>query len=137
MKEKDIEEKLKRMAELLKHFKPIQAEIDMEKKEYADLETELIGLAKNEKWPDSRAFTNGQIKINPGKGALAVLTDAEHAEHSFDKAAIIARDKRWTRFYKPVYKLIKNRVKEEAKPEELKVLGLEIVKDDSISVEVF
>lgn len=137
MREKDIEEKLARMKVLSNFYRPLEAQAETAKKEYAAIEAELIEYAKAERWDDTKSFDNGSIKINPGKGALAVMTDPAHSDHSFDKAALIARDRGWKRFYKPVYKLIKNRVKDEADAEVLSALGLEIVKENSITVEVF
>ncbi|MBN2134145.1 MAG: hypothetical protein JW737_00290 [Acidobacteria bacterium] len=131
--EKQIGEKLARMAQLKAEFKPLKAKAD----EFNALQQEIIdwGLKKGSGY--EKSFEHGSVKVSSGRGKLVPVSDEMTVRKAFLAAAEKAKANGWKRFFKTVYEIVANRVKEEATEEQLKELGLKVAIEDSVKVETW
>ncbi len=132
MKEKQVEKALKTMADLKAQFAPLEAQVKEMKGEYADLENAVAEWAEEADFRGDKFFEHGSVKVTSGKGKL-VLDGAA----SFDEACVNARKLKMNRFIRTKHELIKNRVKDEMPPDKMKEIGVAVVREPSIKVEVF
>jgi len=136
MEPMSIEEMLARMAELENNFKPLLAKVKADKEEYSQLEQAVQEVAIKEKFQGETVFEHGIVKVNSGRPAL-VLTAGKKGSASWDEVVTKLREMKLSRFLRTKQEPIKNRIKDEMSDENMKKIGVAVVTEPSISVEVF
>lgn len=131
-----IEEILARMAELEKSFRPLLAKVKADKEEYSQLETAVQELALKEKFQGETVFEHGIVKVNSGRPAL-VLIAGKKGSASWEEVVTKLRENKLNRFLRTIQEPIKNRIKDEMSDENMKKIGVAVVTEPSVKVEVF
>jgi hypothetical protein len=136
MEPMSIEDMLTRMAELEKSFKPLLAKARAEKEEYSQLEQAIQETAISEELSGENKYEHGVVKVNSGRPAL-VLVNGRFGSASWEEVVTKLIGLKLNRFLRIKKEPIKNRIKDEMSGENMKKIGVAVVTEPSVSVEVF